>query len=124
MLPMSHMNYARLNISDWLIETLRETDDIDHASQAHFLAIMDEEFKRMTKLIDDLISSSRVEVEEHILPAEQVHLDEVITNVVAILSGRAQKREMTISFDNHIADNASQARSKVRETRLSRSFTI
>ena len=106
---VSHELRSPLTSLIGFIETLRETDDIDHASQAHFLAIMDEESKRMTRLIDDLISLSRVEVEEHILPAEQVHLDEVITNVVAILSGRAQKRDMTISFDNHIAGHASQS---------------
>ena len=63
---------------------------------------MDEESRRMTRLIDDLISLSRVEVEEHIVPDEQVDIDSVIANVSGILADSAQKQNMVISYENHL----------------------
>ena len=99
---VSHELRSPLTALIGFIETLQDTDDIDAHSQQHFLNIMEEESKRMNRLIDDLISLSRVEVEEHILPDEHVALDDVVQNVIAILSGRAEKQDMTISFDNQI----------------------
>ena len=112
---VSHELRSPLTSLIGFIETLKGDDEIEADDQARFLSIMDEEAKRMTRLIDDLISLSRVEVEEHILPNEHVRLDEVIASVAAILNDRAAKQDMTISFANHIEDEAALIQGDVDE---------
>ena len=99
---VSHELRSPLTSLIGFIETLQSTSDIDEETRSHFLGIMDEESRRMTRLIDDLISLSRVEVEEHIVPDEQVDIDSVIANVSGILADRAQKQNMVISYENHL----------------------
>ena len=50
----------------------------------------------MSRLIDDLLSLSRVEVDEHIIPDERVALLEVVKSVIASLEPRAARRQMGI----------------------------
>ena len=112
---VSHELRSPLTSLIGFIETLKGTDDIDLEDQDRFLSIMDEEAKRMTRLIDDLISLSRVEVEEHILPHEVVRLDEVINSVIDILDGRAQKQQMPLTFTNHVEDGTALIQGDVDE---------
>ena len=65
---------------------------------------MDSESKRMARLIDDLLSLSRVEANEHILPDGQVELRALLADVTNTLSARANSRSITISF---VRDGAS-----------------
>ena len=102
---VSHELRSPLTSLIGFIETLQSDHDVDDETRAHFLGIMDEESRRMTRLIDDLISLSRVEVEEHIVPDEQVDLDSVIANVSGILADRAQKQNMTIIYENNLDEN-------------------
>ncbi|MGC6518148.1 MAG: ATP-binding protein [Candidatus Puniceispirillaceae bacterium] len=101
---VSHELRSPLTSLVGFIETLQNTDNLTIDEKTHFLSIMEEESKRMTRLIDDLISLSRVEVEEHILPNEEVRLDEVIGSVSAILQDRASKQAMNITIDNAMTD--------------------
>ena len=59
---------------------------------------MDEEAKRMSRLINDLMSLSRVEVEEHIAPTDTVYIKSVINSVIASVGNRANKEGRTIKF--------------------------
>jgi two-component system phosphate regulon sensor histidine kinase PhoR len=59
---------------------------------------MDEEAKRMSRLIDDLLSLSRVEVDEHIIPDNRVNLAELLHSVGDSMSGRAMKKNMNIKI--------------------------
>ena len=65
---------------------------------------MDSESKRMARLIDDLLSLSRVEANEHVLPDGQVELRALLADVTNTLSARANSRSITISF---VRDGAS-----------------
>ena len=112
---VSHELRSPLTSLIGFIETLQGNDEIEADDQTRFLSIMDEEAKRMTRLIDDLISLSRVEVEEHILPNEHVRLDEVIASVIAILNDRASKQDMTITFANHTNEGAALIQGDVDE---------
>jgi len=76
----------------------------DEAMRTRFLTIMDEEAKRMSRLIDDLLSLSRVEVDEHILPDDQVKLLDVMLMVRDSLTGRASQRGMAINISDQRAD--------------------
>lgn len=102
---VSHELRSPLTSLIGFVETMRTTPDLTRDETSHFLTIMDEESKRMTRLIDDLISLSRVEVEEHILPQETILLEDVIENVTAILDDRAQRHDMPILVDNQLQDS-------------------
>ena len=53
------------------VETLRGPAADDPPAQQRFLAIMAEQGARMNRLIDDLLSLSRIELTEHQAPSEQ-----------------------------------------------------
>ncbi len=56
------------------IETLRGRARNDEAAREKFLAIMHVQALRMRRLIDDLLSLSRIELGEHIPPSGRVDL--------------------------------------------------
>ena len=66
---VSHELRSPLTILSGFIETILIDQNIDKTSLNKFLNIMDEEAKRMNNLIDDILSLSKVESEEHILPS-------------------------------------------------------
>jgi two-component system, OmpR family, phosphate regulon sensor histidine kinase PhoR len=66
------------------IETLEEAGE-DPAVRARFLEIMGGEARRMRRLVDDLISLSRIEAEKYRLPATPVDLGELVEEVRAEL---------------------------------------
>jgi two-component system phosphate regulon sensor histidine kinase PhoR len=82
----------------------------DKAMQLRFLNIMDDESKRMTRLIDDLLSLSRVEVYEHIIPEDDVSLLAIINAVHDMLAGKAEARNMQIILRDNRPDKAESAR--------------
>jgi two-component system phosphate regulon sensor histidine kinase PhoR len=59
-------------------ETLRGAAADDPAAQQRFLAIMAEQGARMNRLIDDLLSLSRIELSEHQAPSGMVDLAELV----------------------------------------------
>lgn len=68
------------------IETLDdEKAGADAEVRNRFLSVMMKEARRMQRLIDDLISLSRIEAEKYRLPATPVALDELIEEVAADL---------------------------------------
>jgi two-component system phosphate regulon sensor histidine kinase PhoR len=81
------------------IETLRGPAKGDAAAQARFLEIMHREARRMARLLDDLFSLSRVEVNEHVPPRDAIDLGPVLGNAIDPLVMRAAERNMTIRLD-------------------------
>jgi two-component system phosphate regulon sensor histidine kinase PhoR len=65
------------------IDTLRGPAADDKPAQARFLAIMAEQAARMARLIDDLLSLSRIELAEHEPPATPVALAPLVARVAA-----------------------------------------
>lgn len=78
------------------IETLRGPAHDDSAARERFLAIMAEQSQRMARLVDDLLSLSRIEMNEHLPPTERVSLGRVLGTVADALEQRAAAREMRI----------------------------
>ncbi len=104
---VSHELRSPLTSLAGFIETILNNEIQDHETLIRFLKIMDEEAKRMARLIDDLLSLSRVEVDEHIVPSEIVPLLEVIRSVIHSLEDRAKRRNMRIDFlDNRPTSSA------------------
>ena len=63
------------------IETLQAAAKDDPAARERFLAIMAEQASRMTRLIDALLSLSRVEMNAHVPPSGRVDLNDVLDHV-------------------------------------------
>jgi two-component system phosphate regulon sensor histidine kinase PhoR len=63
------------------VETLRTHAKDDPEARDKFLGIMAEQAGRMARLIDDLLSLSRVELNEHIAPAGVVDLAQTVRDV-------------------------------------------
>lgn len=97
---VSHELRSPLSSLVGFIETLRGPARDDPAAQDRFLEIMDTESKRMTRLIDDLLSLSRVEANEHVPPEGQVNLGQLLADVRNTLAIRALDRNMTIDISD------------------------
>jgi two-component system phosphate regulon sensor histidine kinase PhoR len=78
------------------IDTLRGSARSDEAARERFLSIMADQAKRMSRLIDDLLSLSRVEMNEHIQPKAVVDLVPIIDHVRDALAPLARERGVTV----------------------------
>ncbi len=67
------------------IETLRGPARDDVVARDKFLGIMQAQAERMSRLIDDLMSLSRIELNEHIAPLGRVDLAAAVTDVTDAL---------------------------------------
>jgi two-component system phosphate regulon sensor histidine kinase PhoR len=72
------------------VETLQGPARQDPGSRERFLAIMATQAARMTQLIDDLLTLSRVEMRVHVPPRGIVDMNELIGFVVQMLEATAQ----------------------------------
>ena len=95
---VSHELRSPLTSLAGFVETLQHGDVPDEAMRTRFLRIMDEEAKRMSRLIDDLLSLSKVEIDEHIVPDNQVELLDVLLTVHESLADRALERGISIKI--------------------------
>ena len=80
------------------IETLQGSARQDPEAQARFLSIMREQGRRMARLIDDLLSLSRVEMSEHRRPTDSVDLTSVVQQSVDTLRPMASARGVTLAI--------------------------
>ena len=78
------------------IETLLGPARDDAAARERFLAIMHEQARRMARLVDDLLSLSRIELNEHVAPTGRVALAPVVEEVARGLELRAAERGIRI----------------------------
>jgi two-component system phosphate regulon sensor histidine kinase PhoR len=81
------------------IETLRGPAADDPAAQQRFLGIMAEQGERMRRLIDDLLSLSRIEMEEHQPPVGEAPLAMIIRAEVEALSPLMKRRDLRAELD-------------------------
>ncbi|HEX8421753.1 MAG TPA: ATP-binding protein, partial [Sphingomonas sp.] len=79
------------------IETLTDEAGEDPAVRTRFLKVMFDEARRMQRLVEDLISLSRIEAEKYRLPAEIVDLAKLIADVRAELLDVAGDRALDIA---------------------------
>ncbi|MEI7712765.1 MAG: ATP-binding protein [Rhodospirillales bacterium] len=80
------------------VETLRGSAADDPSAQQRFLGIMAEQGARMNRLIDDLLSLSRIELTEHQPPSERVDLKASIGHLVAGFEPRLVPRSTRIDL--------------------------
>jgi two-component system phosphate regulon sensor histidine kinase PhoR len=79
------------------IDTLRGHAKDDPEAQERFLEIMADQAGRMRRLIDDLLSLSRIELKEHVRPHKIVDLLAVVNDVTDGLRHIAEKNDMAIT---------------------------
>lgn len=96
---VSHELRSPLTAITGFIETLLGGAADDADTRIRFLQIMDEEAGRMRRLVDGLLSLSRIEAEEHLLPRGRVNLMSCLSNAVDAQGARAAARDMTIKID-------------------------
>jgi two-component system phosphate regulon sensor histidine kinase PhoR len=80
------------------ISTLRGPAADDPPAQKRFLEIMAEQAERMNRLIDDLLSLSRVEITEHQAPNETVDMEELIERLLAGFEIALRQRGVTLDW--------------------------
>jgi two-component system phosphate regulon sensor histidine kinase PhoR len=78
------------------IDTLRGPAADDPPAQQRFLGIMSEQAGRMNRLIDDLLSLSRIELTEHQPPAGRVDLGALLARLVAGFEPRLATEAVTL----------------------------
>ncbi len=83
------------------LETIENQAKDDIEAQKKFIPIMLDQANRMENLINDLLSLSRIELQEHIQPQEKVNLKEVLENVEDIHQARLKE----FKFKNNIKED-------------------
>ena len=74
------------------IETLQGPAAEDEAARERFLSIMYDQAGRMARMIEDLLSLSRIELEEHTAPTDQVALAPVLQDLAEALQPTGQRQ--------------------------------
>jgi two-component system phosphate regulon sensor histidine kinase PhoR len=80
------------------VETLQGPAADDPPAQQRFLAIMAEQGARMNRLIDDLLSLSRIELSEHQVPSEPLDLSGLVQRMVAAFEPRLAERSVQLAM--------------------------
>ncbi len=101
---VSHELRSPLTSLIGFVETMQNTPDMTPNVRERFLNIMDEEANRMSRLINDLMSLSKVEVDEHIVPEGEIFVKTLIISAINSLSNRALKTGHDIRFTDHRTD--------------------
>lgn len=78
------------------VETLQGPARDDPVARERFLEIMREQAQRMKRLIDDLLSLSRIEMRVHVPPTEPVDLKSLTAHMIETLSPLAKDRGTVI----------------------------
>jgi two-component system phosphate regulon sensor histidine kinase PhoR len=81
------------------IDTLQGPAREDPAARERFLEIMRGQAQRMTRLIDHLLTLSRIEMRAHLPPEERVDLVPLARQIVDALAQRARQRGVEIAID-------------------------
>jgi two-component system phosphate regulon sensor histidine kinase PhoR len=92
----SHELRTPLTALKGFVETLAGPARDDPDARERFLGIMGEQADRMARLIDDLLSLSRVELNEHVPPSGQVDLTVLAADVLRSLAPLAEKAGITL----------------------------
>ncbi|MET4805889.1 ATP-binding protein [Limibacillus sp. MBR-115] len=78
------------------LETLRGPAADDAEARDRFLGIMHDQAVRMSRLVSDLMSLSRIEMEEHTQPTAAIEVGAVLDGIVNGLQIRAGERQITV----------------------------
>lgn len=80
------------------IETLQGPARDDADARHRFLGIMAAQAERMARLIDDLLSLSRIELHEHTPPTGTADIRDILTRTAEGLEPQARARDMSVTL--------------------------
>lgn len=86
----SHELRTPLAAISGLVETLQGPAKDDPAAQDRFLGMIAKQTVRMTRLVNDLLSLSRIEADENILPATEQDIGEIVGEVLTSMQPLAE----------------------------------
>lgn len=95
----SHELRTPLASMSGFIETLLGPAKNDEIARIRFLKIMREQSERMSRLINDLLSLSRIEMKAHLKPTDTVELHQLISHVADTLTPLAKDNDVLLSVD-------------------------
>nr|WP_310522603.1 ATP-binding protein [Polymorphobacter sp.] len=95
----SHELRTPLATLSGFIETLQGPAAEDEPARLRFLEIMAREASRMSRLIDDLLSLSRIELDKHVRPVAVMDLEGVIGDVGKTLAMRLEADERALVIE-------------------------
>ena len=101
----SHEMRTPLASISGFLETLRGPAKDDPVARERFLKIMQDQAARMSRLIDDLLSLSRLEMKSHSKPTAPVDVRQVVESVIDTLKPLAA--ELSVSIETDFADAGS-----------------
>jgi two-component system phosphate regulon sensor histidine kinase PhoR len=81
-----------------LIETIAGPARDNAGERDRFLSMMQVQADRMRRLIEDLLSLSRIELDEHVPPSDRADLSMVARETIDALAGVAKERNVTIGL--------------------------
>lgn len=88
------------------VETLQGPAKNDAEAREKFLLMMHEQAMRMSRLIDDLLSLSRIEMRAHLVPSAKVDLVQLLGHVVDTMAPLAS--ELSVTIEAELPDNPIQ----------------
>src|SRR5256886_6974046 len=95
----SHELRTPLAALSGFIDTLQGPAKDDARARERFLGIMHNQATRMTRMIDDLLSLSRVELSAHVRPDTSVDIVPIIRQVADGLEPLARERQVTVDIE-------------------------
>ncbi len=96
---VSHELRSPLTVLAGFIETLQGPAGADPSTRAEFLQIMAEQCARMSGLVGDLLTLSRVEAAERIRPRNPVSIDMVLQATLAALRPQIEAARLAVEYD-------------------------
>jgi len=85
------------------VETLQGPAKDDSNARGKFLEIMRDQARRMSRLVDDLLSLSRIEQKAHVRPEQRVDLSLIVRHICETLQPLA--KESAVRLDIHVEPN-------------------
>jgi two-component system phosphate regulon sensor histidine kinase PhoR len=99
----SHELRTPLSTISGYAETIAEEDDLPAETRSNFGRIIRDESRRMLRIIEDLMSLSRIEADRFVAPSEQVSIQEVIQASIAATGVAREASHCRI--DCHLPDD-------------------
>ena len=99
---VSHELRSPLTALSGFIETLSNDPQLETDARSRFLDLMDMEAGRMVRLIDDLLSLSRVEAHQRQKPRGKVDLKTLLSRIISSVQPQAEKEKKQLKL---VADN-------------------
>ncbi len=93
---VSHEIRSPLTAISGFVESLQDADDIDEETRQMFHGLMGKEVARMTNLVADLLSLSKVEVKERRTLKRMVNIGQVLQQACETVAGLAAERGRSI----------------------------